>query len=175
MSALPARTLSESADIAAPAGPALALTPSTDQRPGRHISLQDLLSGRPLEITLKLVVSVELAEQPADVPRLVDAGRTGPALTDDERDGHDVLLTAEVYGRRHQPPRSAEWVRERCREGSIPGARKMGSAWYIPETALRPRGETDGEEVHAPTSRPANSPAKPTPVKRGITTEHPRW
>lgn len=45
-------------------------------------------------------------------------------------------LSAEEYGNRRVPQRTAEWVRDACRAGTIPGARKDGLAWLIPVSAL---------------------------------------
>jgi len=44
-----------------------------------------------------------------------------------------LLSPAQFAG---QTPLSEESVRRRCRDGSIPGARRLGKLWLIPESSL---------------------------------------
>ena len=86
-------------------------------------------------------------------------------------------LSADEYGRRRMPPRTAEWVRDACRTGAIPGARKEGSAWLIPANALTQ------EPNRARTSRGRSSRdgiGKPATARPIVTTKnaqlpHARW
>lgn len=61
------------------------------------------------------------------------AGPAERAVTS-EQGTHEI--SAEEYGQRRSPRRSAEWVRDACRAGRIPSARKDGREWMIPEGAV---------------------------------------
>lgn len=40
------------------------------------------------------------------------------------------------------PDRSGRWVNETCRRGGVPGAVKIGGAWYLSPAALAKLGST---------------------------------
>lgn len=45
-------------------------------------------------------------------------------------------LTAQEFGERRRPTRTADWVRQQCAEGRIAGAFKDGGEWRVPVAAL---------------------------------------
>jgi len=53
-------------------------------------------------------------------------------------------------------PYSGESVRRRCREGRIPGARRDGKLWLIPESSLRSLGVTAIPPTQAPRCAPSD-------------------
>jgi hypothetical protein len=62
-----------------------------------------------------------------------------------EPHGVPEMLTPNEFGAQHRPPRSAEWVRNKCRSGAFPTARKKHGSWLIPRAALNDEHiETEG-------------------------------
>lgn len=81
---------------------------------------------------------------------------------------HDTL-SAQEFGARRRPTRTADWVRQQCAEGRIEGAFKDGGEWRVPRSAL----------VQAPAHRvdsrgSAQSPDASAAPPRG-TSRYPRW
>jgi hypothetical protein len=104
--------------------------------------------------------------------------RMGP-VSADLRD----WLSAQEFGARRYPARSAEWVRDACRAGEIPGAQKEGAMWLIPSTALQTAISRAPRFVKTAAERPQRSDrsANRDPKPRGRSTTgsapvtYPRW
>jgi hypothetical protein len=87
------------------------------------------------------------------------------------------LLSAEEFGSRRVPKRSADWVREQCVAGVFTGAYKEGGKWVIPSTELTPRpaprdhAVSDDRDVSHLGDREASGGAR----ARAARGNHPRW
>ncbi|CAN5394201.1 hypothetical protein BH09GEM1_BH09GEM1_48030 [soil metagenome] len=85
-------------------------------------------------------------------------------------------ITAEEYGRRRAPKRTADWVRDACRDGRIPGARKDGSSWLIPASALSLEKGTPTSKQSSPDVKRRAAPKLHRAQKeKADKTSYPRW
>lgn len=105
--------------------------------------------------------------------------RHSPSTAANSLGSAPTMLSAEAYGAVRQPARTAEWVRDACRAGRIPGARKDGAAWSIPATSL---GQEQGaRSTQRPSSPDASATRAPTVLPtaarrtRKEVPTYPRW
>lgn len=101
------------------------------------LPLETLLRGLPPRTRLPAGwVLQRLAEERAHAETRRTAAaeaRSGDAAAPAE----SAWLTTKEFGALHVPRRTAEWVADRCRDGSIPGADKNGDGtWRVPRAAL---------------------------------------
>lgn len=78
-------------------------------------------------------------------------------------------LSAQEFGALRRPPRTADWVREKCALGEIAGAFKDGGEWRVPQSALHQQPS----RPHEP-SPSAGDQGRSTGV-RADGPRYPRW
>jgi hypothetical protein len=138
------------------------------------LSLREILASLPEDAIVPIRWLREQLVRETLAPTPARTSETSDALAAPE------LLTAAEYGAKRRPTRSAEWVRDACRAGLLPGARKDGREWLIPSTTLG--REKRGESDLSPSRGAADARAQPrkpaaTTARRNVGTSpaHERW
>ena len=146
----------------------------------RALTLRELLRELPGDATVPIRWVLERLDREAEAEQAAAARLSAEERASETTGDRD--LSADEYGRRRSPARSAEWVRDACRDGLIPGARKDGSEWVIPSDALGRelraarstrigRGAVSSSPVGSPAPRAQASSAR----KRPVPATHRRW
>lgn len=114
--------------------------------------------------------------------RLTDGDPAPTSDGDHAREGHGAarFLSAEQYGQRRVPARSADWVRRRCAAGLLPGAFKAEGEWVVPVDAETGSSDPDPapptDRAAAPVARRHEAtPARPSKRRTPSAPRYPRW
>ena len=136
-------------------------------------------AGRPSAAGEAVPLRALLASLPPETP--LPAGwlleRLHPEHTAPTQSFEVKLLSAEEFGSRRVPKRSADWVREQCVAGVFAGAYKEGGKWVIPSTELtlrpapRDQAVSDERDVSDAGGREASGGAR----ARAARGKYPRW
>lgn len=135
-------------DLSAPVTPRLALGES------RGPSLATILAALPPDTLLP----VRWLREQLALDANVEATRGG-------------TVSAPEFGALRRPPRTADWVREKCALGVIKGAFKDGGEWRVPRAALTEPPSSAREDGPQRSAQQGSDPETP-PKGRS---RYPRW